>query len=356
MNSIDIKHFKQKKEGNDMIDRMNRSMVAETLEEKKMEALLNRARNSNMLKRYAENLKVQLKEFNPSFYSYRVKKVYSAIRSFRIAKYERVEQMHDLFGVLIVVDNEKEIKDIVKIIRDNLCKKREMFSEYNLLTEKDWVEQKIENSKSDNKETIKVSSKLNRIIANDENLERILPPLSYIITSYIQIENEKIPVEFRIQTKNAFHVIESFYFVIYKNDTLDSKIKAQLLNAIRQILIRKIRIDVDKNLNGEEEERLLTQIGYLYQYNFNLLCQNRDLLIEVWREYEKIAVKYKMKLPVYDFHFFGVNEKSKKEMDLIDEELDKIFENYKSFDIREIKTDEFVNDAEKNLDMQICVS
>lgn len=330
-----------------MIDRMNRTMVAETPEEKKMENLLKRAKKSKILKEYGEKLKKQLKDFNISFYSYRVKKVHSAVRSFRIAKFEKLEQMHDLFGVLVVVDNEKEIYDIVKLIKSNLKKEEEEFSEYNLLTERDWTEQKLEDENvcEEGGEAENILSNLKKIIAHTENLEKVLPPLSYIITSHIQIENDKIPVEFRIQTKNGFHVLESFYFVVYKNDTIDPEIKGPLLIALQQLLNRKIKIDTDKALTVEEEEKLLTQIGYLYQYNFNLLCQNRDILIEVWREYEKIAVKYKMQLPVYDFHFFGVDEKSKEVIDFVDEELDKIFEKHRSFDIREISTEEFINEA-----------
>ncbi len=343
-----------------MIDRMNRTMVAESPEEKKMESLLNRAKNSVMLENYAEEIKQALQqEINMSFYSYRVKKVHSAIRSFRIAKFNKLEQMHDLFGILVVVDSEKEIEKVVQIIRNKLEKEREEFSEYNLLTEKDWTEQREESRNSIanmKKEESDILANLKRIMAHTENLEKVLPPLSYIITSHIQIENEKIPVEFRIQTKNGFHVLESFYFVVYKNDTLDPKKKGPLLFLLQQILNRKVKLDTDKTLTEQEKIELWRQIGYLYQYNFNVLCQNRDLLVEVWREYEKIAVKYKLQLPVFDFHFFGVSEKSKEEMDLIDEELDRIFEDYKSFDIREIATEKYVEEAERNLGIHVLVS
>ena len=342
-----------------MIDRMNRTMVAETPEEKEMASLLNRANNSEMLENYAEALKQELqKNINISFYSYRVKKVHSAIRSFRIAKFQKLEQMHDLFGVLVVVDNEEEIKRVVQIIRNKFEKEREEFSEYNLLTEKDWTEQRMERRNSfanrDNEES-DILANLKKIMAHTENLEKVLPPLSYIITSHIQIENEKIPVEFRIQTKNGFHVLESFYFVVYKNDTLDPKMKGPLLFLIQQILNRKVRLDTDKSLIEQEKNELWKQIGFLYQYHFNVLCQNRDLLAEVWREYEKIAVKYKLQLPVFDFHFFGVGEKSKEIMDLVDQELDDVFENYKNFDIRLIDTAKYMEEAEGRLSINILV-
>ena len=61
-------------------------------------------------------------------------------------------------------------------------------------------------------------------------------------------------------------------------------------------------------------EELINQIGDLYQYNFNLLCTNREVISDVWREYVKISVKYALQLPVYDFHFFGVKEKTDEDI------------------------------------------
>ena len=49
-------------------------MVAKLPEEKKMESLLNEARNSEELKNYAENLRKELSKIKIAFYSYRVKK------------------------------------------------------------------------------------------------------------------------------------------------------------------------------------------------------------------------------------------------------------------------------------------
>ena len=50
-----------------MINKMNRSMVAKLPEEKKMESLLNEARNSEELKNYAENLRKELSKINIAF-------------------------------------------------------------------------------------------------------------------------------------------------------------------------------------------------------------------------------------------------------------------------------------------------
>ena len=118
-------------------------MVAKLSEEKKMESLLNEARNSEELKNYAENLRKELSKINIAFYSYRVKKVHSAVRSFRIANYQKLEDIHDLFGVLVVVEDKKDIAKVADIIKKDL----KDYEEYNLLTERDWIEQKEQRKK-----------------------------------------------------------------------------------------------------------------------------------------------------------------------------------------------------------------
>lgn len=341
-----------------MINKMNRSMVAKSPEEKKMENLLKEARESDELKNYAENLRKELSKIDIAFYSYRVKKVHSAVRSFRIAHYQKLEDIHDLFGVLVVVEDRKDITKVANIIKKNL----KDYEEYNLLTEKDWIEQKEERKKQDNKEEKNISmydkilADLKKIIANTETLERVLPPLSDIIVAKIPMGDKEIPVEFRIQDKNGFQIIEAYYFTLYKNDELDPKMKGPLLFLVLQLLNRKNQLDTNKNLNKFEREELVNQIGDLYQYNFNLLCANREVISDVWREYVKISAKYALQLPVYDFHFFGVKEKTDEDiMELIDKDLDKLFEEYKSFDIRDIDTEKYVEDAIKMLQIEALV-
>ena len=341
-----------------MINKMNRSMVAKSPEEKKMESLLNEARDSEDLKIYAEDLRKKLSKIDIAFYSYRVKKVHSAVRSFRIAHYQKLEDIHDLFGVLVVVEDKKDIFKVANIIKKNL----KSYEEYNLLTEKNWIEQKEERKKKNNQEKINISmydkilSDLKKIIANTETLERVLPPLSDIIVAKIPMGDKEIPVEFRIQDKNGFQIIESYYFTLYKNDELDPKMKGPLLFLVLQLLNRKNQLDTNENLSQLEREELINQIGDLYQYNFNLLCANRDVISDVWREYVKISAKYALQLPVYDFHFFGVKEKTDEDiMELIDKDLDILFEEYKSFDIRDINTEKYVEDAIKMLQIEALV-
>lgn len=333
-------------------------MVAKSPEEKKMENLLKEARESDELKNYAENLRKELSKIDIAFYSYRVKKVHSAVRSFRIAHYQKLEDIHDLFGVLVVVEDKKDIAKVANIIKKNL----KDYEEYNLLTEKEWIEQKEERKKQDNQEEKNISmydkilADLKKIIANTETLERVLPPLSDIIVAKIPMGDKEIPVEFRIQDKNGFQIIEAYYFTLYKNDELDPKMKGPLLFLVLQLLNRKNQLDTNKNLNKFEREELVNQIGDLYQYNFNLLCANREVISDVWREYVKISAKYALQLPVYDFHFFGVKEKTDEDiMEIIDKDLDKLYEAYKSFDIRDIDTDKYVEDAIKMLQIEALV-
>ena len=273
-------------------------------------------------------------------------------------EYKKLEDIHDLFGVLVVVDDKKDIARVANIIKKDL----KDYEEYNLLTERDWIEQKEERKKKNNQENLNISmydkilADLKKIIANTETLERVLPPLSDIIVAKIPMGDKEIPVEFRIQDKNGFQVIEAYYFTLYKNDELDPKMKGPLLFLVLQLLNRKNQLDTNENLSQLEREELINQIGDLYQYNFNLLCANRDVISDVWREYVKISAKYALQLPVYDFHFFGVKEKTDEDiMELIDKDLDILFEDYKSFDIRDIDTAKYVEDAIKMLQIEALV-
>lgn len=247
-------------------------------------------------------------------------------------------------------------------LADIIKKDLKDYEEYNLLTERDWIEQKEQRKKNNNQQNLNISmydkilADLKKIIANTETLERVLPPLSDIIVAKIPMGDKQIPVEFRIQDKNGFQIIESYYFTLYKNDELDPKMKGPLLFLVLQLLNRKNQLDTNKNLSMLEREELINQIGDLYQYNFNLLCTNREVISDVWREYVKISVKYALQLPVYDFHFFGVKEKTDEDiMELIDKDLDILFEEYKSFDIRDIDTEKYVEDAIKMLQIEALV-
>ena len=62
----------------------------------------------------------------------------------------------------------------------------------------------------------KILADLKKIIANTETLERVLPPLSDIIVAKIPMGDKQIPVEFRIQDKNGFQIIESYYLLYIK--------------------------------------------------------------------------------------------------------------------------------------------
>lgn len=329
-------------------------MVAETPEEKKIEKLLEEARKSKEIIEFAEEIREELEGIEIPFYSYRVKKVHSAIRSFRIAKFEKLEDLHDLFGILAVVEEEEDIPEVARRIRNKL----QDYQEYDLLTEKDWMEQKEARKKEKFEEVAegyqKILADLKRVMAHTENLERVLPPLSYVIVSHIPMGDKMLPVEIRIQSKAGFHIIESSYFTLYKNDELDPKTKGHLLFVTQQLLSRKERLDT-KKLTQQEKNKLFYEMGELYQNNFYILYHNRDVVLDVWREYEKIAAKYELQLPVYDFHFFGEKEKSEEMMEVIEQDLDEIFEEYQNFDLRKINTRGYVEEAVLTLQVESLV-
>lgn len=326
-----------------MINKMDRSMVPETPMEIEIENVLREARRSKVLVNFAESIKKELKEINIPFYSYRVKKVHSAIRTFRLAKHEKVEDLQDLFGILIVVEKEKDIKKVVKKIRSRLEGK---YQEYNLLKERDWIEQKeiTDEAEDEEKEGHElILADLKRVFSNTENLEKVLPPFSYIITSKIKMENCTIPIEIRIHSKVGFQIVESAYFTIYKNDEVDPKIKAPLIFIAHQLMSRKIKMDSEE-IMVEDEDRLMNEMGEIqvHKDNLNLLCENRDILLDVWREFAKISTKYALELPVHDFHFFGKEGTPMETIERIENRLDEIFEQFKSFDLRKINIKEYI--------------
>lgn len=56
------------------------------------------------------------------------------------------------------------------------------------------------------------------------------------------------------------------------------------------------------------------------------------------------------------FTFFGIKEKTDEDiMELIEKDLDKLFEEYKSFDIRDINTKKYIEDAIKMLQIETLV-
>ena len=292
-------------------------MVAESPEEKKIQNLLEEAGKSQELVDFAEQLKDELAGIQMPFYSYRVKKVHSAIRTFRLAGHHSWKDIQDLFGVLIVTESEKDIPMVAEKIRKKLTE----YTEYDLITERDWIAQKEARERGKRLGCNELLEQLKCIFANIENLEKVLPPYSHLILSHLSVE--------------------AGYFTLYKNDEVNPKIKAPLLFVEQQLLSRKIKLDTQK-LTKPERVKLLYEMGELYQDNFNLLCQNREILLDVWREFVKISAKYELQLPVYDFHFFGEKNKTEEEMEQIDQELDRIFTQYQSFDIREIDTKEYI--------------
>jgi len=331
-----------------MVNKMNKSMKPETSEERRIENILKQARASKELVDFAEELKEDLEGIEIPFYSYRVKKLFSAIRTFRLAKHKKAEDLQDLFGILVVVENEQDISRVVQKIKERL---EGEYEEYDLLTEKSWIEQKaeIEESKFKSKEGHQeILEVLKRAFSNTENLEKVLPPFSYIITSHISMGDKTIPIEFRIHTKAGFQIIESGYFTVYKNDEIDPKEKAPLIYVVQQLMNRKIKLDREE-LSEEEEKQLIREMGELYQYDFNILCQNRDIILEVWKEFAKISAKYELQLPVHDFHFFGEKEMTLEEIEIIDNDLDKAFESYKSFDLRDIDTKSYIENTIHNM-------
>ena len=113
---------------------MNKEFYATTKEEKILCTKIEQMNNSNEIRKLANDLENQLKN-EAQIFSYRIKKSYSALRTYRLANYIKAEQLHDLLGFLVVVDKKSEITKIEDKIKKYFS--NEKIKTYNLLNEVD---------------------------------------------------------------------------------------------------------------------------------------------------------------------------------------------------------------------------
>ena len=217
---------------------MNKEFYATTKEEKILCTKIEQMNNSNEIRKLANDLENQLKN-EAQIFSYRIKKSYSALRTYRLANYIKAEQLHDLLGFLVVVDKKSEITKIEDKIKKYFS--NEKIKTYNLLNE-------VESNSKKYKildENIK-DSQYNELIFNDINtwlkipsgLDKLLPPFSYNILlekKFIDIDT-KVSIEIRIQTKEDFITTEAYYYTIHKNDEININIKIPILCMCFKIL------------------------------------------------------------------------------------------------------------------------
>lgn len=88
--------------------------------------------SSEGLKQFINSFEEELKD-DVQILSYRIKKSYSALRTYRLANYSKAEQLHDLLGFLIVIDEKSKIIEIENKVKRYF--NNENIHTYNLLNE-----------------------------------------------------------------------------------------------------------------------------------------------------------------------------------------------------------------------------
>lgn len=280
---------------------MNKEFYATTKEEKILCTKIEQMNNSNEIRKLANDLENQLKN-EAQIFSYRIKKSYSVLRTYRLANYIKAEQLHDLLGFLVVVDKKSEITKIEDKIKKYFS--NEKIKTYNLLNE-------VESNSKKYKildENIK-DSQYNELIFNDINtwlkipsgLDKLLPPFSYNILlekKFIDIDT-KVSIEIRIQTKEDFITTEAYYYTIHKNDEIKLNIKIPLLCMCFKILRRMSYIVFEEDEYIKSKYK--SEIDKIKNENIEFIEENREYLEKVFSEHNYLVNCYKNNLPIYDF-------------------------------------------------------
>lgn len=284
-----------------MTYKMDKNYYPINIQEEILCKIISEMNNSTEIKDFAKELESIIKD-NSEIFSFRIKEQFSAIRTYRLANYNNAEQMHDLLGFLIVVDNNLEIKKIEELLKNYLTE--ENIKIYNLLNEKEFktiqyntIQEHIE------------KRQYNQLIFNDINewlyipkdLNKLLPPFSYNILCKKKFEDidYQIPIEIRIQTKEDFITTESYYYTIHKNDTINLNKKIPLLCMCFRILRRMTNIAFEKDISVRE--RYEEEIRKIEDSNKKFIEQNKEELERVFLEHNKIVNCWKGKQPIYNF-------------------------------------------------------
>lgn len=281
---------------------MNKNFYPKNEEEKNLCERIEEMNKSMEIENFAKDIKNILQDKSDIF-AYRIKEPFSALRTYRLANYNKADKLHDLLGFLIVVENEDEIKNIEKILKDNL--NADEVKTYNLLIEKEFKAKKYDKFEDDIK-----TSQYNELIFKDintwlkipDNLQTLLPPFSYNLLCEKKFKDikDKVKIEIRIQTKEDFITTESYYYTIHKNDNIKLNVKIPLLCMYFRILRRMSNIAFESDVNIIKKYK--TEIKEMQSINKDFIEENRDEIENVIRENNRIIKCYKDRLPIYKFN------------------------------------------------------
>jgi len=273
-------------------NKMNADLVPENEEEEKLARRLENIRSSAELQSFLLQLKSEIETLGILHFMSRVKKTGSAIRKFRKGEYRTASELDDLCGIMIVTE------DLEQLYRASELMKR-LFAQ-------------------------------NRSIDLNNDTKYVgAAPLSYLIQSEMSFSDieETVPVEIRIQEKTRFITIESLYYTLYKNDTMQGPEKWALNEVMMQIMRRQAQLD-ETDCDEETRGRVRTEIQSIVSENIELLEKNREVVYEAWKEYARVRYEYTHNIEMEASSLLNPSILTQLN-DIISEEFDKAYQRFK---------------------------
>ena len=276
-----------------MANKMNLNVVAETDEEKRIEAFLNLLHKSEEIKNFLNLMEEEAKKRDVFKFRCRVKNVDSAIRTHRINK-KGLDEVRDYVGISFITKDEKSIYPIIEFLKTKL-------------PNGDYVDFVAE-----------------EMIYSPLVYTKWVPPLGYnILAKEKLIPNEmKVPIEIRVCSKEAYISEQSAYYSVQKNDTtnLPMQIKNNLRNLVQHITYKLALLNT-RELSSEEREQHEKELMDIIEKNKEFLKENNLLVKDAVLDFGKLVYKCEKDKEISEINL------SSQYTEKIDEKIKNIFEN-----------------------------
>ena len=277
-----------------MANKMNLNVVAETDEEKRIEAFLNLLHKSEEIKNFLNLMEEEAKKRDVFKFRCRVKNVDSAIRTHRINK-KGLDEVRDYVGISFITKDEKSIYPIIEFLKTKL-------------PNGDYVDFVAE-----------------EMIYSPLVYTKWVPPLGYnILAKEKLIPNEmEVPIEIRVCSKEAYISEQSAYYSVQKNDTtnLPMETKNNLRNLVQHITYKLALLNT-RELSEEEKKQHENELMDIIEKNKEFLKENNLLVKDAVLDFGKLVYKCEKDKEISKIIL------SSQCIEKIDDEIKNTFENF----------------------------
>ena len=277
-----------------MANKMNLNVVAETDEEKRIEAFLNLLHKSEEIKNFLNLMEEEAKKRDVFKFRCRVKNVDSAIRTHRINK-KGLDEVRDYVGISFITKDEKSIYPIIEFLKTKLLNG-------------DYVDFVAE-----------------EMIYSPLVYTKWVPPLGYnILAKEKLIPNEmEVPIEIRVCSKEAYISEQSAYYSVQKNDTtnLPMETKNNLRNLVQHITYKLALLNT-RELSEEEKKQHENELMDIIEKNKEFLEENNLLVKDAVLDFGKLVYKCEKDKEISEINL------SSQYTEKIDDEIKNTFENF----------------------------